>query len=65
MGYSIKNKRYNYVEWIKLSSGEVLARELYDHDVDPRETVNVVNQAEYDEVVSELEMVCKTYKEDI
>ncbi len=65
MGYSIKNKRYNYVEWVKLSTGEVMARELYDHDVDPNETANVVDQNEYREVVAELEKTCKTYKEKI
>jgi iduronate 2-sulfatase len=65
MGYSIKNKRYNYVEWVKLSSGEVMARELYDHQVDPNETVNLAGKSEYDEINAELEMVCKRYKEEV
>lgn len=65
MGYSIKNKRYNYVEWVKLSSGEVLARELYDHETDPKEIINIAGKSEYDAVLKELEIICETYKEEV
>lgn len=65
MGYSVKNKRYNYVEWVKLSSGEVLATELYDHDRDPMETHNVAGASEYGDVLKELSQVCTTYKEEV
>ena len=54
MGYSVKDERFNYVEWIKISSGELLARELYDHSNDPAETRNVVNDSKYDTVLSQL-----------
>ncbi|MBA3671561.1 MAG: sulfatase [Gemmatimonadaceae bacterium] len=41
MGRSIRTDRYRYVEWTRESSGEVLARELYDHAADPDEDANV------------------------
>ncbi len=41
MGYSVKTDRYRYTEWRKEDGrGEVVGTELYDHDVDPDETVN-------------------------
>lgn len=41
MGYSIRTERYRYTEWREFESGDVIARELYDHDVDPDENINV------------------------
>ena len=46
MGYSIRAKRYRYTEWRDLKTGNVQARELYDHDNDPLETVNVAGHAD-------------------
>jgi iduronate 2-sulfatase len=54
MGYSVKDGRFNYVEWLKLSSGKLLARELYDHSKDPNETINVVDDKANAAVVAEL-----------
>ena len=34
-------------EWIKLNTGEVIAKELFDHQVDPMETKNVVDDVAY------------------
>jgi len=65
IGYSVKNKRYNYVEWVKPGSDEVLATELYDHEIDPMETRNVAGASEYGDVVKELSEVCKTYKNEV
>ncbi len=45
MGYSMRTARYRYTEWRDFQTGRVLARELYDHQGDPRETVNVVGRA--------------------
>lgn len=42
MGYSVCDKRYRYTEWREWSTGKVLAAELYDHDRDPDEMVNIV-----------------------
>lgn len=40
MGYSLRTDRYRYTEWRGPESGLVLARELYDHRLDPLETLN-------------------------
>ena len=47
MGYAIKTDRYRYVEWTNTESGEVLARELYDHYSDVQENVNQAENAGY------------------
>lgn len=46
MGYSIRTDRFRYTEWRDWKSGETVARELYDHQVDPDETRNVANHAD-------------------
>lgn len=63
MGYSVKDQRFNYVEWVKLSTGEVLERELYDHSRDPNETKNVIGNPEYASAVATLEKMVKLRKE--
>lgn len=54
MGHSIRTDEYRYTEWRKTSSDELVARELYDHQKDPRETVNIAADAEFAGVVDEL-----------
>jgi iduronate 2-sulfatase len=58
-GFSVKTQRYNYVEWTRLKTGEVLERELYDRQLDPKETINVINNAEYKEDIKTLEQMLK------
>lgn len=41
-GYSLRTDRWRYTEWKNIVSGQIDARELYDHAGDPMETVNVV-----------------------
>ena len=43
MGYSIRTERYRYTAWLDRRDANIepLAEELYDHDNDPHETVNV------------------------
>lgn len=43
MGYSIRTDRYRYTAWLDRRSPtiEPLAEELYDHETDPTETVNI------------------------
>ena len=36
MGYSMRTNRYRYTEWREFQKGKILARELYDHQTDPR-----------------------------
>ncbi len=45
MGLSMRTDRYRYTEWRSHSDGSVLARELYDHQSDPGEDVNLAGQA--------------------
>jgi len=53
-GYSLKTDRYRYTEWTRNKTGEVLAREMYDHRADPKENVNIAGLAENNARVSEL-----------
>lgn len=54
MGYAVRTPRYRYVEWREWSTEEVVARELYDHEFDPEEMLNVAGQLRYGEVVEEM-----------
>ena len=57
MGYSIRTPRFRYTEWQEnWQSGEpkVIARELYDHEKDPRETINVVEDPKHADAVKQL-----------
>ncbi len=54
MGYSIRTDRFRYTEWRKFGTDEIVARELYDHANDSRETVNVAKHAEFEEPLKKL-----------
>ena len=54
MGYSVKSQKGRYTEWIKQASGEVVAREYYDHQKDPEENKNVVYERAYKLEVEQL-----------
>ncbi len=41
MGYAIRTARYRYVRWINWETKAFAAEELYDHEVDPEENVNI------------------------
>ncbi len=41
IGRSMKTDRYRYTEWIERTSGKLVARQLYDHQIDPLETINL------------------------
>lgn len=43
MGYTIRSERWRYTEWRDFKTGKLLATELYDHESDPGETVNLAN----------------------
>lgn len=62
MGYSIQTNRYRYTEWIKESSGELMARDLFDHDRDPDENFNISNKPENGELINELSDLLKRGK---
>jgi len=70
-GYALRTKRYRYVEWIAAyksydpySDEKIVARELYDYETDPLETVSLVDSAEYKSVVEKLHGQLKNFLED-
>ena len=54
MGYSMRTDRYRYIEWQDRRSREVVATELYDHDIDPQENENVADNARHLELLTNL-----------
>lgn len=49
-GYSVRTEKWRYVEWDNGTAGA----QLYDHERDPQETKNVVNDPRHKRVVAEL-----------
>ena len=47
MGYSMRTDRYRYTRWIERRSGDIVGEELYDHQRDPGETINVFTTPSY------------------
>ncbi len=47
MGYSARTDRFRYTEWRDWKTGEPVAKEFYDHQADPKETVNLSGRREY------------------
>ncbi|MDG2128447.1 MAG: sulfatase [Fuerstiella sp.] len=45
MGYAIRTSEYRFVEWRDFSTGEVTARELFDHRTDSSESINLADSA--------------------
>ena len=50
MGYTLRTPTHRYVEWRKWPEGAVVAIELYDHERDSAESINVADAPEYAEV---------------
>ncbi|QDU38265.1 Arylsulfatase [Maioricimonas rarisocia] len=59
MGYSMRTDRFRYTEWQDWKDGGVVARELYDHQNDPDETVNLAGRDEFRETVDALQVQLK------
>ncbi len=47
MGYSVRTDAFRYTEWRDWSTGETVARELYDHRTDAAELRNLANHLPY------------------
>lgn len=61
-GYALRTERYRYVEWLgdfkstmPYNPEDVRARELYDYEVDPLETVNLIDSAAYQNIAMDLQ----------
>jgi iduronate 2-sulfatase len=54
MGRSVRTDRYRYVEWSQLIGGGLVSREVYDHQTDPGENVNIAGRPENGDLVEEL-----------
>ena len=61
-GYAYRTERYRFTEWVN-SSGTVLARELYDYQEDPMETVNLAVYPEYDALMYQFSVASRTANE--
>lgn len=57
MGYAVRTDRYRYVTWVNQKNGGIAARELYDHQLDPGENVNLAGRPEYADTLATLEAV--------
>jgi flagellin-specific chaperone FliS len=55
MGYTMRTERYRFTAWLHRNDhSKVDAVELYDHQADPQENVNIANQPEHAALVKEL-----------
>lgn len=59
MGHALRTDRFRFVQWRENASSNVVAEELYDHQRDPQETVNVADRAEYASTLEELRALLK------
>ena len=54
MGHTMRTERFRYTEWRDRKTNELMARELYDHEKDPQENINAVDQPEYERDIRRL-----------
>lgn len=54
MGYSLRNERYRYTEWIQAGTQRVVGRELYDHQTTSAPGENLADDPEHAGLVSRL-----------
>ena len=52
MGYAAKTERYNYIEWIKMNTGDKVGKEFFDRKKDPYETINLIEDGQYNETIA-------------
>ncbi len=55
MGYTVRTDRYRYTAWVRRQDQQLMARELYDMQNDPDETINIAEDPRQAEAVRELE----------
>lgn len=54
MGRSMRTDRYRFTEWRDRINGNVVAIELYDHETDPQENINIAEDPKFEELIQEL-----------
>ena len=57
MGYAVRTDRFRYVQWQNWKTKAIVARELYDHQLDPNEMRNIAGQDEQVSKVKQLESI--------
>ncbi len=60
MGYAMRTAQYRYVEWLDWQSGAVKARELYDHQSDPEEMLNLATSPAHADLIPKLSQQLRT-----
>lgn len=61
MGWSIRTDRFRYTQWLDFDSGKRIADELYDHENDPNETINVAGDNKFQSTVGDHRARLKAY----
>jgi hypothetical protein len=54
MGYSIRDDKYRYTQWVDFRNGEVLAEEFYDYAGNIPELNNQMNDSRHIRVIEKL-----------
>ncbi len=62
MGYSVRTDSFRYTEWRDWTTGETVARELYDHRADSAELRNLANSSEHADDVKVGETALHTHQ---
>lgn len=60
MGYSERNNRHRYVEWVNMDTKELVFRELFDQMDDPDENENIADFSENKKLIEQLYLVLKS-----
>jgi hypothetical protein len=56
-GYSVRTENYRYTEWWDNEEDKLLATELYDHQIDSLESINVFSDKKYKDHISDLHKI--------
>jgi iduronate 2-sulfatase len=62
MGYSLRNERWRYTEWLDLRKAEVVARELYDHSRTSVPEQNLIDDPAHAKLAAELAAKLKPHQ---
>jgi arylsulfatase A-like enzyme len=53
-GYSVRNKRFRYIEWVNTKTAKVVGKDLFDFKEDPEGRINLAGHPDYVEVQSDM-----------